>query len=85
MIHKTKKNKNKKQNKRKRKIKKQKQTSRKIRFTKKKCRELLSKKIKLNMIEYKKGKWVSRAQAIAVSYRQITKKYPKCKRFFNKK
>ena len=34
--------------------------------------------IKMNLSEYKKGKYKSSKQAIAVSYTQTSKKYPKC-------
>jgi len=46
---------------------------------KSKCRKALSKKIAINMDEFKHGRFVSRAQAIAVSYSQVKKHYPKCK------
>ena len=49
------------------------------------CKKKLSSKIATNMREYKKGVFVSRAQAIAVSYSQIKKKYPECKRYFKVK
>ena len=45
----------------------------------KKCRERLQKKIRINMSEYKAGRYSSRAQAVAVSYAQVKKKYPSCK------
>lgn len=44
-----------------------------------KCKKYLQKKIKINMHEYKKGRFVSRKQALAVSYSQTRKKYPRCK------
>ena len=53
-------------------------------FTKAKCKELLKEKIKINMEEWKSGKFVSQKQALAVSYSQIKKKYPGCRRFFKK-
>lgn len=37
----------------------------------------LQKKIKANIKEYKNGRWVSPQQAIAVSYSQARKKYPR--------
>lgn len=43
-----------------------------------KCNNYLQKKIKINLLEYKKGKYKSSKQAIAVSYAQTNKKYPKC-------
>ena len=42
------------------------------------CKQLLQKKIQINIEEYKKGWWVSPKQAVAVSYSQIRKKYPEC-------
>ena len=51
----------------------------------KRCSDLLSNKIRINMKEYKKGKYVSRAQAIAVAYSQVRKEYPSCKPVFTKK
>jgi hypothetical protein len=54
---------------------------------KKLCRSKLSKKIKINMNEYKKGnkRIKSPLQAIAISYSQIKKKYPKCSRSLKRK
>ena len=43
-----------------------------------KCNEYLKKKIKINIKEYKKGKYKSSKQAIAVSYKQTIKQFPKC-------
>jgi hypothetical protein len=45
-----------------------------------KCRDWLQDKISINMKEYNKGRWVSRAQAVAVSYSQVKNKHPECKR-----
>lgn len=42
------------------------------------CQSLLHKKIAINMDELKKGKYISRSQAIAVSYSQIKNTYPEC-------
>ena len=42
------------------------------------CRSYLSDKIKQNIREYKLGRYVSRNQAIAVSYSQLKKISPKC-------
>ena len=44
-----------------------------------KCQKALSNKIKINMKEYKTGRYISPKQAIAVSYSQTIKKYPRCK------
>jgi hypothetical protein len=49
------------------------------------CRKKLQNKIRKNMAEYKAGKYSSRAQALAVSYAQVKKKYPSCKRSLSKK
>lgn len=52
---------------------------------KSKCRDYLQTKIKKNMKELKKGRWVSRAQAVAVSYSQVKKSHPECKRSLAKR
>lgn len=44
-----------------------------------KCNSFLQKKIKINIKEYKKGRYKTPKQAIAVSYKQTSKKFPKCK------
>lgn len=43
------------------------------------CKKQLQKKIKINMGEYKSGRWKSPKQAIAVSYSQVRRKFPQCK------
>ena len=49
----------------------------------KRCNSLLKKKIKKNIREYtSKKRYVSRKQAIAISYSQVKKKQPKCKKYF---
>ena len=49
------------------------------------CKQRLQKKISINMKEMKEDKkYVSRAQAIAVAYSQIKKKYPHCKQYLTK-
>lgn len=53
--------------------------------TKSKCKDLLQKKVKKNMQEYKKGRYVSRQQALAVSYSQVKKASPYCNRYFKRK
>jgi hypothetical protein len=53
--------------------------------TKKSCRKRLSNKIRTNMNELKAGRWVNKQQAIAVSFSQINKLYPKCKRYYKRK
>jgi hypothetical protein len=52
--------------------------------TKSACNQALRKKIRLNMDEYKKGRYSSRQQALAVSYSQIKKSSPYCRRYFRK-
>ena len=52
---------------------------------KSKCKDRLSGKIKINMNEFKSGRYSSKEQAIAVAYSQILKKYPHCKKVLNKK
>ena len=51
----------------------------------KRCSDLVKEKIRINLAEYKKGVFVSPAQAIAVAYRQIEVKYPTCKSVFTKR
>jgi hypothetical protein len=58
---------------------------RSTRKSSKKCRERLQKKIRINIGEYKSGRYSSRAQALAISYAQVKKKYPSCKRSLSKK
>ena len=43
------------------------------------CKRQLQKKIKINIAEYKTGRWVSPKQAVAVSYSQTRRKFPECK------
>ena len=52
---------------------------------KKSCRSELSRKIAINMVEYKAGRYKSPAQAIAVAYSQVQKKRPNCKKYLKKK
>lgn len=47
-----------------------------------KCKAYLQKKIRENLKEFEAGKFVSRSQAIAVSYSQTLKKYPSCEQIF---
>ena len=50
------------------------------------CKTKLKNKIKINLDEYyKKGRYVSRAQALAVSYAQVNKKNPKCKKILSRR
>lgn len=68
---------------------KRRRTTRRRRHSKipkgKRCSDLLSEKIRYNMKEFKAGKFVSPAQAIAVAYKQLGKIYPSCKPVFTKK
>ena len=48
------------------------------------CKSLLNTKIYKNIKEFKNGRWVSKAQAIAVSFSQVKKKRPSCKKIFKK-
>lgn len=52
---------------------------------KRSCQNKLKNKIRINMAEYKKGRFSSRKQALAVSYAQVKKKSPGCKRFFSRR
>ena len=55
------------------------------RRSKSKCRKYLQDKISINIDEYKTGRYSSRSQAIAVSYSQVLKKHPKCKKSLRRK
>lgn len=48
------------------------------------CKNMLKDKIKINMEEFKDGRYNSRSQAIAVSYAQVNKTRPSCKKYFSK-
>jgi hypothetical protein len=52
---------------------------------KKTCKEHLSKKIAINLKEYKQGRYKSPKQAIAVSYSQVKKYYPECEKILKMK
>ena len=71
-----------KSSKRSRKSRKPSKRSRKSRKSSKKtlCKKRLSQKIAINMDEYKTGRYKSRGQAIAVSYAQVKKMFPRCKK-----
>lgn len=47
------------------------------------CKKRLSDKIAINMREYKTGRYKSRGQAIAVSYSQVKKMFPRCNKELN--
>jgi len=49
---------------------------------KRSCQTKLKNKIRINMAEYKKGRFSSRQQALAVSYAQVNK--TGCKRYFKR-
>lgn len=53
--------------------------------TKSACNQLLKKKIRKNINEYKSRKYSSRKQALAVSYSQVKKASPYCSRYFKRK
>ena len=53
--------------------------------TKLSCRKHVQGKIGYNMKEFKKGKWKSKAQAIAVSFSQVQRERPGCKRVLKRK
>lgn len=42
------------------------------------CKKQLEKKIRINIEEYKTGRWVSPKQAVAVSYSQTKRRFPEC-------
>jgi hypothetical protein len=48
------------------------------------CKKRLSEKIRINMDELEAGRFSSRAQAVAVSYSQVNKKYPSCRKYFSR-
>ena len=49
------------------------------------CKKKLNTKIAINLMEYKEKKYYQNPdQAIAVAYNQVTKKNPKCKKYFKK-
>jgi hypothetical protein len=48
----------------------------------KRCRSLLGKKIGINIRE---GIYANKAQAIAVAYSQVRKRYPSCRRILRSK
>jgi len=50
-----------------------------------KCKKYLSKKIGINIGEFKNGLYSSKSQAIAVAYSQVGKKHPQCKRVLQKR
>ena len=59
--------------------------SRRKSYTKKQCRAYLSRKIRENMHELKRGRWANRSQCIAVSFSQTQRRFPGCSRFLKRK
>lgn len=61
--------------------------SRTVKRSKNNCKSKLKNKIKINIDEMKSGnkRIKSIKQAIAISYNQIKKKYPKCSKVLKKK
>lgn len=57
-----------------------KKRSYRVKKSKRSCKSLLNKKISINMSEYKRGRFKSPGQAIAVSYAQVKSKNPGCKK-----
>ena len=51
----------------------------------KKCLKEFEKKKKINLDEYKKGKYVNNKQALAVTYSQVFRKNPKCEKYIGSK
>ena len=49
------------------------------------CRSNFDKKFKINRDEYKKGKYKSIKQALAITYSQVYKKNSKCKKYLDKR
>ncbi len=57
----------------------------KLNKVEKNCRSNFDKKFKINKDEYKKGKYVSIKQALAITYNQVYKKNSKCKKYLDKR
>ena len=53
-------------------------------MTEERCKEALKEKIRINIREYKEGKYISRQQAIAVAYSTLSRKHPNCKKIFKR-
>lgn len=49
------------------------------------CKENVSRKIGRTMSEYKKGRFVSPEQAVAVGYKMTIKEHPECKKDLKQK
>ena len=57
----------------------------KLKLEEKKCLKDFEKKKKINLEEYKKGKYVNNKQALAVTYSQVLRKNPKCAKYIGTK
>ena len=57
----------------------------KLKSEEKKCLKDFEKKKKINLDEYKKGKYVNNKQALAVTYSQVFRKNPKCEKYIGTK
>ena len=55
-----------------------------IYMTEARCKAALKEKIRINIREYKDGKYSSRQQAIAVAYSILSRKHPNCKKIFKR-
>lgn len=64
-------------------VRKSKRKSRRQSPQEKKCRKMLAKKVAINMEEYREGRFLYPKQAVAVSYSQVKKKSPKCRKYFS--
>jgi len=51
----------------------------------KSCLKNFEKKKKINLAEYKKGKYINNKQALAVTYSQVFRKNPKCEKYIGSK
>jgi cellobiose-specific phosphotransferase system component IIA len=49
-----------------------------------KCEAYVQAKIPINLAEYRKGRYQSAKQAIAVAYSQVQKAHPACKQYLRK-
>ena len=50
----------------------------------KECQQNVSKKIAINIDEFKEGRYASKSQAIAVAYAQVKKRHPECEKYLTK-
>jgi hypothetical protein len=57
----------------------------KLKLEEKKCLKEFEKKKIINLSEYKKGIFVNNKQALAVTYSQLFKKNPNCKKYIGNK